>query len=115
MKEEKIPMKTDVQLDSIAAQAYREHFNSLSVSEKRNKLCGCGSGIKHKKCCLNKPSKYTEEELVQIFTIPKETLLERIRKYNSGLSMWFSRLYRKTWNKCSRLFKKLKGGLTNGN
>lgn len=29
-----------------------------AIRGKRNKLCGCGSGLKFKKCCLKKPGAF---------------------------------------------------------
>lgn len=84
---------------------YQIWFQSLSDSDKRNKLCPCGTGKKFKVCCLNKPPKYTKEEIEEIFTVPENRLKAFIKRCNSGLWAWIFRWYYRIWN---RIAKKLK-------
>lgn len=35
-------------------ELYREVWDLLTESQKRNKPCICGSGKKYKNCCINK-------------------------------------------------------------
>ena len=37
----------------------------------RNQPCPCGSGKKHKKCCLNKPVKKLSEQEIQLEALRK--------------------------------------------